>query len=84
MSMDRSVGAAARLRESDRRDLAVQALAGSETVSDLAARHGVSRKWTCQAFVLACTMRSFKDPRRCWPVCSATIWMRESVNQDEN
>src|SRR3954452_6054890 len=44
--MDRGVGAAVRpLSESDRKDLAIQALAGSETVSDLAARHGVSRKF---------------------------------------
>jgi hypothetical protein len=43
--MDRSIGAAARLPESDRRDLAIQALAESETVSNLAARHGVSRKF---------------------------------------
>ena len=44
--MDRGVGAAARLLpESDRKDLAIQALAGSETVSGLAARHGVSRKF---------------------------------------
>jgi len=43
--MDRGVGAAARLPESDRKNLAVQALARSETVSDLAARHGVSRKF---------------------------------------
>src|SRR4051795_8922475 len=44
--MDRGVGAAARLLPgSDRKDLAIQALAGSETVSDLAARHGVSRKF---------------------------------------
>jgi hypothetical protein len=43
--MGRSIGAAARLPESDRRDLAIEALAGSETVSDLAARHGVSRKF---------------------------------------
>jgi len=43
--MERSVGAAAKLPGSDRKDLAVQALAGSETVSDLAARHGVSRKF---------------------------------------
>ena len=44
--MDRGVGAAARLLpEGDRKDLAIQALAGSETVSDLAARHGVSRKF---------------------------------------
>ncbi len=47
--MDRGVGAAVRpLSESDRKDLAIQALAGSETVSDLAARHGVSRKFVYQ------------------------------------
>jgi len=40
--------AAARLPESDRKDLAIQALARSETVSDLAARHGVSRKFVYQ------------------------------------
>jgi hypothetical protein len=43
--MDRGVGAAAKPPESDRKDLAIQALARSETVSDLAARHGVSRKF---------------------------------------
>ena len=43
--MDRCAGVAARLPESDRRDLALQALAGSEAVSALAARHGVSRKF---------------------------------------
>ena len=42
--MDQGIGAAARLPGSDRKDLAIQALAGSGTVSDLAARHGVSRK----------------------------------------
>src|SRR5215208_294588 len=47
--MDRGVGAAARLLpENDRKDLAIQALAGSETVSGLAARHGVSRKFVYQ------------------------------------
>ncbi len=46
--MDRGVGAAARLPGSDRKDLAVQALVRSETVSDLAARHGVSRKFIYQ------------------------------------
>ncbi len=46
--MDQGVGAAARLPGSDRKDLAIQALAGSETVSDLAARHGVSRKFIYQ------------------------------------
>src|SRR4030095_13710289 len=47
--MDRGVGAAVRpLPEGDRKDLAIQALAGSETVSDLAAQHGVSRKFVYQ------------------------------------
>ena len=43
--MDRSIGAAARLPEHDRKELAIQALARSETVSDLANLHGVSRKF---------------------------------------
>jgi len=46
--MDRCADAAARLPESDRKDLAIQALGRSETVSDLAARHGVSRKFIYQ------------------------------------
>jgi hypothetical protein len=43
--MDRSAGAAARLPENDRKELAIQALARSETVRNLATRHGVSRKF---------------------------------------
>ena len=46
--MDRCVGAAARLPGSGRKDLAIQALVQSATVSDLAARHGVSRKFVYQ------------------------------------
>jgi len=46
--MDRCVGAAAGLPECDRKDLAIQALAQSATISDLAARHGVSRKFVYQ------------------------------------
>src|SRR5215218_6539673 len=47
--MDRGVSAAVRpLSESDRKDLAIQALAGAETVSNLAAQHGVSRKLVYQ------------------------------------
>src|SRR3954453_2625827 len=47
--MDRGIGAPVRpLPESGRKDLAIQALAGSETVSDLAARHGVGRKFVYQ------------------------------------
>ena len=43
--MDRCAGVAARLPGDNRKDLAIQALAQSRTVSDLAARHGVSRKF---------------------------------------
>jgi hypothetical protein len=46
--MDRCVGAVAMLPEGDRKDLAVQALACSATISDLANRHGVSRKFIYQ------------------------------------
>jgi len=46
--MDRYVGAAAKLPDSDRKDLAIQALAQSATISDLAARHGVSRRFIYQ------------------------------------
>ncbi len=46
--MDRCVGAAARLPGGNRKELAIQVLAQSETVSDLAARHGVSRKFVYQ------------------------------------
>src|SRR4051795_2150666 len=47
--MDRGVAAAVRpLPKSDRKDLAIQALVGSDTVSDLAARHGVGRKFVYQ------------------------------------
>ena len=43
--MNRSGSVAARLPESERRDLAVRALARSESIPDLAAEHGVSRKF---------------------------------------
>jgi hypothetical protein len=46
--MDRSVGAAARLPARGRGDLAVRVLARSEPVSDLADKHGVSRKFVYQ------------------------------------
>ena len=46
--MDQGIGAAARLPGSDRKDLAIQALAGSETLTNLAARHRVSRKFVYQ------------------------------------
>jgi transposase-like protein len=47
--MDRGIGAAVRpLPESGRKNLVIQSLAGSETVSNLAAQHGVSRKFVYQ------------------------------------
>jgi hypothetical protein len=46
--MDQGVCAAAGLAGSNRKDLAIQALARSETVSDLAARHWMSRKFVYQ------------------------------------
>ncbi len=46
--MDQGIGTAARLPGCERRALAIHALAGSETVTDLAARHGVSRKFVYQ------------------------------------
>src|SRR5271156_1352801 len=43
--MDRNVGEAARLSQSNREELAILALARSEPISDLAVQHGVSRKF---------------------------------------
>jgi hypothetical protein len=70
--MDRCGGAAARLPESGRKDVAIQVLAGTETVSDLAAQHGVSRK-----FVYAQTGKAVRrwtmlswPPRRKMMCCS--------------
>src|SRR4051812_2717519 len=70
--MDRGVGAAVRpLSEIDRKDLAIQALAGSETVSDLAARHGMSRKFVyqqTQAWFRICLFRVTQACRKRRPV----------------
>ena len=46
--MDQGVAAVARLPGSNRKELAIQALAGSEMITNLAARHGVSRKFVYQ------------------------------------
>ena len=46
--MERNVGAAARLSQIDRAELAIVALARSEPISDLAVRQGVSRKFVYQ------------------------------------
>jgi hypothetical protein len=46
--MDRCVGVAATMPGGDRKDLAVQALARSATISDLSTRHPVSRRLVYQ------------------------------------
>ena len=43
------------LPESDRKDLAIQALARSTTISDLSVRHSVSRKFVYQQAHKACS-----------------------------
>ena len=43
--MDRSIGAAGRLPAGGRKELAILALSGSATVTDLAIEHGGSRKF---------------------------------------
>jgi len=46
--MDRCIGAAAKLPEGGRKGFAIQALAQSATITDLAARHRVSLKFVHQ------------------------------------
>ena len=46
--MNPSACPAARLSEVDRKEMAILALAGTATISDLAALHGVSRKFVFQ------------------------------------
>jgi hypothetical protein len=83
--MDRGVGAAARLPGSDRKDLAVQALAGSETVSDLAARHGVSRKFVYQQTHKARTVLddafspATPDDEVLFEVAVTKAWLRQAI-----
>src|ERR1700674_5192428 len=45
---ERMMAVAAMVPESDRKDLAIQALARSATISDLSVRHSVSRKFVYQ------------------------------------
>src|SRR6478672_5325920 len=83
--MDQCVSAAARLPESDRKDLAVSALARSATVSDLAARHGVSRKFVYQqthkartALDDAFTATTFDDAVL-FELAVTKIWLRQVI-----
>src|ERR1700689_2937624 len=83
--MDQCVGAAARLPESDRKELAVQALARSVTVSNLSTRHGVSRKFVYQqadkarralddAFISASA-----DDEALFEIPVTTRWLRQVI-----
>src|SRR3954454_1243857 len=83
--MDRCVGAAGRLPESDRKDLAVQALARSATISDLSTRHEVSRKFVYQqankarhalddAFIPACA-----DDEVLFEIPVTKRWLRQVI-----
>src|ERR1700688_1350929 len=83
--MNRFASAAAKLPESERKKLAVQALAGSETISDLAARLGVSRK-----FVYAQTRKAsdalddafpsaVRDDEMLFDLRVPRTWMRQAM-----
>lgn len=71
--MGRCAGAAARLPERERRDLAIQASARSETISDLATRHAVSREFVHQQThkAAAALDDAFYPPQRKTRCCSS-------------
>ncbi len=83
--MDRFAGAAARLPESDRKHLAIQALAQSRTVSDLAARHGVSRKFVYQQTHKACAVLdgafspAVPDDEVLFELAVTRVWLRQVI-----
>ncbi len=83
--MDRCVGVAASLPGSDRKTLAIQALAGSETVSDLAARHGVSRKFVYQQTYKARAVlddafsSATPDSEVLFEVAVTKAWLRQAI-----
>ena len=83
--MDRCVGAAARLPGDDRKDLAIQALARSETVSGLAARHGVSRKFVYQqthkadAALADAFSPATSDNKMLFELAVSKAWLRQVI-----
>jgi hypothetical protein len=83
--MDRCVSAAALLAESDRKDLAIEALARSATISDLSARHGVSRKFIYQQTDKARTalddafLSAAPDDEVLFEVTVTKIWLRQVI-----
>src|SRR3954454_4098784 len=83
--MDRCVGAAALLAESDHMDLAIQALARSTTISDLSVRHGVSRKFIYQQTDKARTalddafLSAAPDDEVLFEVAVTKTWLRQVI-----
>jgi len=83
--MDQCVGAAARLPESNRKDLAIQALAQSATISNLAARHGVSRKFVYQQTHKAVAalddafLSATPDHEVLFEVAVTKTWLRQAI-----
>src|SRR3984957_3820816 len=84
--MNRRVGAAAAaLSETDRQDLAVQALARSATISDLAARHGASRKFVYQQMHKAGSalddafLSAAPDEEELYALTVTKTWLRQVI-----
>src|SRR3954466_9421049 len=83
--MARCVGAAALLAESDRKDLAIQVLARSATISDLSVRHGVSRKFIYQQTDKARTaldeafLSAALDDEVLFEVAVTKTWLRQVI-----
>ena len=83
--MDRCVGAAALLAESDRKDLAIQALARSATISDLSVQHRVSRKFIYQQTDKARTaldeafLSAVLDDEVLFEVAITKTWLRQVI-----
>src|ERR1700761_5386970 len=83
--MDRCVSAAALLAEGDRKDLAIQALARSATISDLSVQHGVSRKFIYQQTDKARTaldeafLSAAPDDEVLFEVAVTKTWLRQVI-----
>ena len=79
------VGAAATLSENDRQDLAVQALARSATISDLAVQHGTSRKFVYQQMHKAgaalddAFLSAAPDEKALFTLTITKTWLRQAI-----
>ena len=85
VTMDRRVGAAATLSESERQDIAVQALARSVTISDLATQRGTSRKFVYQQMHKASTtlddafLSATPDEKALFALTVNKTWLRQVI-----